>query len=250
VITVDLHRTLPWLAMAAADLHITLPEDPVPSLHAHRVLAAIDLANRYLVYTQGYDRYVLILYLLTLQFTTQWQLPPEVAESLTFHLTNKVLLLANLPVFLDCSKSTEKKFQLLDNAVHKRLPVLSKALKSYGHTSLHYALRWRLLLFSEEHPVREVFVLWDAIFAAKDSVDAFFEDLMVAHLRQIKIGGDRGLVERIQKHRDWDCEELLWGAWEDFRARRSRAWRWYLVFVVVVLVLLQLLPYCFRQTQI
>jgi hypothetical protein len=239
LITVDLDRSLPGFFKFADLINVKLPDRKVCFLHSRRILSALVLADKFYFYTQGYDRYMLLIYLVALDFTAKANLPAEVAESLAFHLTAKVLRLADVPDVLDNIEQTEPKFRALDAIVQVKFPELHQELVKSGHGSLQYALKWRLLLFADEHPVKEVYAIWDSIFVLKESLQEFFYDLCVGHLEQVRIKEEPTIVEQIQRYRDWDCNKLLTVSWDRYNSRRRQRQRkfWLPFALLSVLVL-------------
>jgi hypothetical protein len=223
-ITVDLQRSLRWFCTAASELELKLPSTPTYSLHAHRILASLVIADPFYAYTQGYDRFMLVTYLLSLLFTTESHMSPDIAESVSFHLTSKLLRIVNASSLLGHRLERETVFRYYDELVETSMPELQAKIARNGFSSFHYALKWRLLFFTDEHSLQETFAIWDAIIALRDSFDEFFGDLMLAHLGQVTIGDEMSIIQQIQQWRNWDCERLLRESLGKFSDRRPVWW--------------------------
>jgi hypothetical protein len=237
-IGVDLPRIVLWFGLCASSSGCEVPPQDEVLSHARRIFALLylDGPTRYR-YTQGHDRFVFLIFLVCLHFTGDAELDPIVAESLTFslvceiialHATDRILgLSANLPMF-----------NRIDGLVRKRAPLQAAALQAQGFWSIHYALRWQMVFFADEHDWKDTLAIWDAIFARRDAKDEFICQLAVEHVRQVPMREGVAAVEAIQTFKDWDQKALLEeaiGNYTQLREQRS------MVAVIIALLLLLIL---------
>jgi hypothetical protein len=249
VIRADIGRSIRWFhKIAAGALADGLPPDATVTLHAYRILTLISLLGEDYTYTQGFDRYLFVTYLLGLVFTTAGKLPPAVAESLSYHLTAAILPLPDVNSVLNESDKSKAVNARIDERVAIAAPDLTRQLRGADLRSYHYALRWRLLFFTDEHKWPNIPLIWDAIFARREFVDDIFTELAVAHMAQIPAGPDVSALQRIQQYRDWDVERLLRDATEKYEVihpRKTFRGEW-LVALSVVLLLYLLIRMCWQ----
>jgi hypothetical protein len=72
-----------------------------------------------------------------------------------------------------------------------------------------YALNWLLSLFSDQHPLSRLLIVWDLIFMHLDQKDLFVSGLCVAHLNQCQIGlNEAETLQRILGTVDFDIQRL------------------------------------------
>jgi hypothetical protein len=217
-IAADIPRSVPWLCSLASQYSLTLPP-ALTHFYCSRGLAAICASNPSLSYTQGYDRYQMVTYLLGLLFAAENQLSPEVAESISFFLTQRILELADLTSFLIDPDVTQQKFAQHDKLIQSRLP-LQWGLLPADTGSFHFSLKWRLIFFACEHSASEIFLIWDALFLRKDRLERYFVHLTMAHFKQIRMYPGPNVLEQIQTWVNWDCEKLVRESVETFEPRK------------------------------
>jgi hypothetical protein len=150
----------------------------------------------------------MVTYLLALLFATDNQLGSEIAESISFFLTQKVLKLSNVHKFLVDPVTTQQIFEEHDALFRTSLPAFWALLPSQIG-SFHFCLKWRLILFACEHSAAEIFLIWDALFLRKDKLETFFAHLTMAHLRQMRVAPGLNVLEQIQNWEKWDCERIV-----------------------------------------
>jgi hypothetical protein len=209
VIRADIARSIKWFhVISDASKLSPIPEDDIVIVHAYRVLASLSKLKGY-SYTQGFDRYVFVTYVLGLHFTMAGKLPAEVAESLSFALTREILRLIKTDELLECSPAVASCNSRIDKLVTDQVPEVGRELADAGLTSYHYALRWQLLLFADEHPWDGIVAIWDAVFARKKYWDDMIAELALAHVKHVPPNPDVFALERIQKCKKWDAMLIL-----------------------------------------
>jgi hypothetical protein len=233
IILVDIPRIIAWFTDAGRILNVPIPSSEVFTFHAHRVLSALTLVDPFYSYTQGMDRYMALTYLIGLSFTRPAK--PDLAEAISFTLTEKLLRLANFQSIL--TDKTQSRFVKLDKLLAKRYPALDLGSPPrYGSASMLFALSWRLLFFADQHDVRYVFLIWDSIILRKDSCEEFFNDLALAHIRQVPLKGPSNAVSQIMACHDWNVPALLHESQREFQSRRDR--RSLVIQIVLTLIIL------------
>jgi hypothetical protein len=219
LIDIDVPRSVPWILSLARQLSLDI-SGPLTTDHSCRVLSALVFPSTSRCYIQGFDRYQMLMYLLGLLFTTKSGLSPEVAESLSFRLTLAVLDFACMPRLLEDGATTQIQFQKNDKYLKTQVPEIYRRLPERVG-SFHFSLKWRLVLFADQHTAAEVFLIWDSIFLRKEILDEFFVCLTSAHLKQIRLSGEKSTVEQIQNWDQWNCEELVTDAVKSLDEKRS-----------------------------
>ncbi|EAY16718.1 hypothetical protein TVAG_067230 [Trichomonas vaginalis G3] len=204
-----------------------------------RALATLAISDDKLSYTQGYDRYFFISYALSLKFCEKVGLDFIFAEALAYYLTKPLIINASFNDLLE-NPGTYEGFSLLDEQIKKYCPNTYKVL-SKGHLSaFNYAMRWRLLFFSDEHEIDGALLIWDYFLLHMDDTDQFFGYIGAAHVHQVEVDDDFTAVEKLQKFRDWDeCKIIqdtkLMAAGKRLRSRNSGRRIFMLVSIIVLL---------------
>ena len=216
VIIADISRSINHFYRMAEELKLpqTYTEDAY--LHIVRLLSYIhylSLKNnrRGMRYVQGFDRYSIICYLLSLQFAYNNTLSTIFAEVITFHLCPKLISLAQLQNFLDDVPATTNRYQRMNIALEKTMPEVMAQLRMSGSDSFHFALMWEIIMFADEYPPLQIFLLWDQFIVNKDNYKEFSFNLCIAHVEQApKIPNpDSSLLETIQNYKDWKLKDAI-----------------------------------------
>jgi hypothetical protein len=210
VISADTMRTVVWFMrlsheIGLPDVHLADAEQ-----RTRRILATMCLDSSPLLYTQGHDRYIWVSYLVSLSFSVAGGLPRDFAEALAFNLGWAFVHRCDVSKNLNDFPLIEHHFLKLDELVRKEEPQVAELLERCSHSSLHYALKWQLTLFADEHNAHALLFLWDQIIARESRMDEFVRCLCVGHVKQVPIpadGDEMALV--IQKHRSWDVARIV-----------------------------------------
>lgn len=109
-----------------------------------------------------------------------------------------------------------KIFKLIDRDTPKKLAYI---LKREGNDSSTFALRWLMLLFSDEYKNQlEVILIWDSVILhrRKDELMFYIVQLSLAHLEYIAQNSNlpddlrgRSMVQFIQEYSAWDVKKIL-----------------------------------------
>jgi hypothetical protein len=210
VICADTMRTVVWFMRLSHEIGLSDAHLDDAEQRTRRILATICLDSTPLLYTQGHDRYIWVSYLLSLSFSVAGGLPRDFAEALAFNLGRAFVHRCDVSKNIDNFPFIERHFILLDGLVRREAPRVADLLERCSHSSLHYALKWQLTLFADEHGANALLFLWDQILARESRMDEFVRCLCVGHVLQVPIpadGDERALV--IQKHRSWDVARIV-----------------------------------------
>jgi hypothetical protein len=221
LVTGDVDRTITWFNRLAQE--IGLPEQLIASAQTDitRMLILIGHSSPRYVYIQGYDRYAFLCYLLSLNFFATCEQPAEFAECLAFQLTQRFLALSDMIDRLNSFEDLQKHYDQVDSEIQKAYPAVFGALARTGHFSCHYALRWEMLMFADEHAVRDLFLLWDKFVAHRQQYPEYLRAMRLAHIGQIVRDGGEITVKAIQEFRNWNAVEIVN---EVDRIVRARLW--------------------------
>jgi hypothetical protein len=203
---------------------------------ARRILVTIALDSPNCLYTQGQDRFVWVSYLVSLSFAAAGGLPLDFAEAMAFNLGRTFILRNEIARQLENFPAIEHHFLQLDELVRREEPRVATYLQYSCHSSVHYALKWQLTFFADEHNAYELLFLWDQILAREADLDGFIRCLCVGHLRQVPIPVEPDeMALTIQRHKNWDVVKILDDAIELMGKRDETTCRSCLSAVVYVI---------------
>jgi hypothetical protein len=223
VIRADTTRTLSWFTRLAAQCGLIRDQLEAAESRAQRILTTIMLEIPSCVYTQGHDRFVWVSYLLSLLFSATANLPFDFAEALAFNLSKTFISRCEIAKHLEDIPETSPYFVLLDNLVRSEVPRVSALLDQVHHSSVHYALKWQLTFFADEHDLWELLFLWDQIVARESDMEDFVRCLCVAHIRQVPVPQEADeMALTIQRHKKWDVMRIVEDAVALMRERTRR----------------------------
>jgi hypothetical protein len=209
IVQCDLDRSVIWFKGLAKEA--ALPDDRLKGAYqaAEHILTRLSAPDS--PYFQGFDRFVWISYIVSLQFADAQNQPNSTAEALAFHLSRRLIECSGITRYAQCDESVLNEFRELDQYVESNLSEIHKQLSHFQHRSIFYALRWKLLWFCDEHSLHCILLLWDSIIAHLGELGRHLFDLSVAHLAQIPVDRDdqKLILERIQQHREWDIERIF-----------------------------------------
>ena len=234
-IVMDVTRTSHWFERLRQDTCVGESDAAGVERHAIRILRMLSHAAG-LEYIQGYDRYVLVTYLLALEYTASHGLDADVAECLSFFLSRELLLLAQ-PKFYLTAKGLEEAAQM-DDVFRAAVPETWAQIEAMNHSAVDFTLRWKLALFADEHSILGIWYLWDNIILNQGRFKKYLEALCVAHVMQVPVQGLTGnlVFQKIQQYKDWDEVQLCNVA----DKRVGRTWKSYLVAFAIAVLLFSL----------
>ncbi|OHS95750.1 hypothetical protein TRFO_38139 [Tritrichomonas foetus] len=239
VIVADINRSIFWFETMAKQ--VKLDEYYFKSVRerVYRIFSLISLRKE--SYIQGFDRYVLISYLLGLIFISKSGLSPDVAEALSFFISRSLISIARPGDLLADNSVTEEHFSKLDKKINESAPEVGQIMESLGISSILFALRWQLLIFADEHDLKGTLFIWDNVIVHSLNYPQYIENLSVAHICQIPKDSTGNIIETIQRFRQWDNLEIVRKA--DFlcekkngKERRVGLFS-YLLFIILLVII-------------
>jgi hypothetical protein len=126
---------------------------------------------------------------------------------------------------------------ILDSAIEVADPRVAEELRKMHVNSIHFAMRWQMLLFADEHDFPDIWCIWDAIIAHRANASAFVNQLSITHILQVPLKESWNVIEALQNHRRWDVPKLIRTAEERLALSRKRRFKRKEV-VITLLVLL------------
>lgn len=201
----DLHRTVRFFNDLALTANLPNSKTDGALFCASRILTIMHLTQPNFQYIQGCERYVYISYLIALLFTTENDLPDIIAEASAYYLSSKLIELSGITNYLKDSQFLENHFHELDQKLLTINSNLMNNLTLGDQTSIHFALRWEILLFAEEHNYQGIVAIWDRILAHRQVVRQYVQSLCLAHFAQLpnlKLG-------RVQRYKNWDLKQII-----------------------------------------
>jgi hypothetical protein len=145
-----------------------------------------------------------------LTFCSEMSLPPTFAESMCFPLSRRWLSLVQISNFLEHPPATELHFNELNDNLMLFAPGFMIPLRQARQGSIHFAFRWELLLFADEHPIKPLLLIWDQILLHQINLKQYLSALCLAHVHQIPpLLPNEIVVEKLQTFRDWDVRRIL-----------------------------------------
>jgi hypothetical protein len=225
VIRADTSRSVLWFAEMARDFLVPAAKADAEGM-ANRILIAMKRN-----YVQGYDRYVFVCLYLALEFCAREGLPLEVGEAIAFDLSREFISLSGITRFLENPGETQAHFGRMDADLKKYAPGWMAMLNCSGQGSIHFALRWELLLFADEYPVRELLLIWDNALRWRERYADFLYALCIAHVKCAALPKPECHeipIVVIQTYKGWDVPQVLDEAVEIMGVARKRS-KWALV---------------------
>ena len=235
-IKVDIVRSIKWFYDFSEKQGLTKEQTKNADEHVKRILSLLSILNKELSYLQGFDRYVFITFFLGLNFTIKFKLCDKVAEAFSYYLSKKLLMLAK--PYLILSDQPLEHFKELDKLLEENFPEKFQIFKDIKMTSFTFALRWKLLLFCDEHDVNETMLIWDSIILKQDVFTIYLNNLCVEHFKQVKIN-EKSPVECVQKYKNWDTNEIVKNAnisTERLMKAKTKSSNIYIVAFIVLFV--------------
>ena len=210
VVKADVDRSISQFDGFAKSLGIADKERQYAKEHVQRIIAVLTLEDQGFVYTQSYDRFFFVCYLLCLEFTINNDLPPTVAEAWTYFLAPKFIHIASASKLLGNPQETEELFKALDAEVKKYCPKTTELLEINNCGSIHYALHWQLVMFVDQYDINSLLYLWDQIIVERKRINDFMKALCIAHVMQVPEAPEGEImVEKIQFFKGFDVRKAV-----------------------------------------
>lgn len=238
----DVRRYVKAFEVMACDVGLRESDVTGSAVAACRILCALELSENGFVYYQGYDRYTFVSYLLSLHFCTELGLSRMFAEACAFALSLSFIRMVLIGKYLANPVETTLRYEIMDRELELVDRSKMQILRDVQQSAIYFALRWEIVLFADEHDIRQVLLIWDAAICMNGNYREFVFGLCIAHFAQVPIAGhDEIMVEKIQQFRGWDMDKMM----KDTVKYMEKDWYvpWYKNTRNVIIVLLVLLGF-------
>lgn len=247
VIESDIRRGIHWFNNFASILKIENNFIFDVNLRVTRILTLISHNLTNFVYFQGHDRYIFIMYLLTLDCASKLGLDSDYAEAFAFYLAYDFIVLTNISHFFENIEETDQHFNKMEIEMEKSAPDIMRQITNDGHTSRDFALRWEILLFADEHEIKDLLLLWDQILLNRDEFSQYLFASCIAHIKQISpTTSNERAIEKIQNYKDWDINQIISDTRDYMTSyfllrfsylRRSKL-KYTIIFLIIIIIVL------------
>lgn len=242
IIRVDLQRSFSWFQEMCRSLEIPMQYTEKSDFIGHRIFAILSHAVPTFKYIQAYDRYFYVCHMLTLKFTSVYNLDMTVAEALSYFLTKSIVNISIVSKLTDNISFAERHFQSVDRLASQLCPDAVKFMD--GITALQWALPWEAPLFADCHPARGILQIWDAIISRRGETEKLLAALSVAHLMQVPI--ERDMVVAVQQFNAFDSISAVSTALSLLGAKQRYSPAAVIVAIVVLIACLVLSRFIFQ----
>jgi hypothetical protein len=206
----DTQHGITWFTELAHQIGVPDHHLSLCQFHCRRILTLLSLSDPELKYAQGFERFTFISYCLALKFSLTSH-EPSFTEPITFCLTEKLIRLSRLTSLVECDV-VEEHFSKLDRKIRQQYPDVWRALARAGHSSFHFAFRWEILMFADEHNLSGILLIWDQLIARRRPPSLYrryLKCLCLAHIGQVRPESDDQLLGQLQTHKNWDVPALI-----------------------------------------
>ena len=143
--------------------------------------------------------------------------------------------ISNISHYLDDPNSISAHFEGLDARMMEANPSVMQAFASSNQSSVHFALRWEIMLFADEHNFEGLMLIWDNIIAHHTCASSYIEALCIAHFKQAPSES----LSDLQHFKKWDYKKLLLDADKEFNKGGSilnNVWKTFALCAIVGVV--------------
>lgn len=207
IITRDVGRSIHVFSQMLADIGCDAAVYPDANLRILRIFYVLTQTIPNYNYIQGHDQFVynaILIAVSSLKDQGEYFI-----ESLAFHLSELFLtkfcfseiVLGNIQNPL---------YESATNVIERVDTKLAASLRKQKLTPDFYALNWMMLLFAEQHPFRDLMIVWDQfVLHIEDDVN-FVGSLIYAHIKQIPLANDKfSTLQIITNKNDYNLQTLL-----------------------------------------
>ena len=153
-----------------------------------RILYIFSQTNPLFAYMQGFNELVIPLYYVLIQAKTMFGDDYLLIEALTYRMLQNLLTNTDIQEFYatkDQSTTIMTKLSSFEKLLKLYLPDTYQLLEKLNVYPLLYAYRWFNILFSQEHDLPVLLILWDSLFSKIDHLIEFSFYLGVAHVKAV-----------------------------------------------------------------
>lgn len=183
------------------DAKPTCEDDNLHPFHEHmrrieRILYIFAKCNPSMSYMQGFNEIVSVFYYVfssaIIIFNYKW-FKMEAVLFFTFQRIFAETGIADFYTTQDNSSLIHRRMAAFEKMVKNHLPNASKTISDLNIHPLLYSFRWTNLLFSQDHDIPELLLIWDTLFAHYGNLIEFGNYIGIAQisvLQELFIKGD------------------------------------------------------------
>ncbi|OHT03780.1 hypothetical protein TRFO_01442 [Tritrichomonas foetus] len=209
IITIDTERTIHWFKQLSNECGFVNSNLEERKTSIQRILSILSLCDPFYTYLQGFDRYAFATFLLGLQAADELKTDSFFAEAMSFYLTGGLLKIVDVNKFYTNKKLMNDHFHTLDQKIALARPEIYYRLLEMNCTSIHYALKWELISFADDHSYDDILLIWDNIIVNQKKYISYIMELCTAHIRQIKLADNVFPIESVLHNKEWNTNEIL-----------------------------------------
>jgi hypothetical protein len=165
-----------------------------------RILYIFGRLNRGLGYMQGFNELIVPFYYVLLLAQSILNSDMDLVEALAFHCLMTLLNESTLNEFYtttDHSSMIMHQLEDFENVLRRHLPNVAALIKELDIHPLLYCFRWFNLLFSQEHELPTLLLIWDGLLAHFDPQDPprlmrFVFYVAIGHINDIQVRLEKG----------------------------------------------------------
>ena len=153
-----------------------------------RILYAFAITNPFISYMQGFNEIVSPLYYVIHQARKFFKNDMFQIEAITYMLFQNLITNTDLQDLFTTQHQAEsimEKMDIFQNILKETLPDVYKILNNLNIKPIVYAYRWFNNLFSQEHDLPFLLILWDSIFSHTESIINYSFYVGIAHLYDV-----------------------------------------------------------------
>lgn len=153
-----------------------------------RILYVFANQNPGLSYMQGFNELLVPLYFVLVQAKSMFHDDMLLIEALTYSMFQNLLTYTDLQEFYvtkDQSTTIVNKLKIFENLMKIHIPQVYKLLTNLNVFPLLYAYRWYNLLFSQEHDLPVLLMVWDSLFSHMDHIVEYSFYIGVAQVKEV-----------------------------------------------------------------
>jgi len=204
----DISRDNSFLMRMVEQFHIPLSMVDDSTIRISRVLMITLSETPQYDYIQGFERFAVIAYVLSLQFVLRINLSLIEAEALASLLLRCLLQFSEPSRFLERNSTTMQYFINLDSYLYKHNPRFMEMMSPI--CSENFAAPWIGVLFADIHPPNESLLIWDYVLLNRSNIPLFIKALVSSHIKQIpleKRGYD--LLDVVFSYNQWNVRNII-----------------------------------------
>ena len=153
-----------------------------------RILYVFALTNPYLSYMQGFNEIITPLYYVLAEAKEFFDNDMFEIESLTFVMFQNIMTNTDLQEIFSTKQQSEAilaKMDAFQRILQTTLPDIYLMLQRLKIKPIVYAYRWFNNLFSQEHDLPNLLILWDSLFCHIDKLVEYCFYVGVAHIQEV-----------------------------------------------------------------